>query len=258
MLQNPDLEEKSNEELFRLYRENGSTEVKQALTLRYVYIVRSVACQMREIYRDVMQLEDVVNEGVIEIMRAIDRYDETKDNKFETFISRRIRGMVIDMIRRNDWLPRNYHKENRRIQEADAELQKKLGRTATEEELGRKLNMSPKRIQKIRQMGCMVNVLSLDRTFDESDDVLVQIPAEDPNVQPERHYLNGENVRTLSAAIESLPEKEKIVVSLYYVEELNMSQIAEVMELSQPRVSQLHSMAIRKLRAAMTEYVREG
>jgi len=107
-LKYPSLEEKSNEELFLLYKENHAQEVKQELTMRYVYIVRSIAYQMREMYHDFMQTDDIVNEGVIEIMRAIERYDETKDNKFETFISRRIRGMVIDMMRKNDWLPRNF------------------------------------------------------------------------------------------------------------------------------------------------------
>ena len=116
------LEEKSNEELFALYKETGSQEVKQELTMRYVYIVRSIAYQMREMYHDFMQTDDIVNEGVIEIMRAIERYDESKDNKFETFISRRIRGMVIDMMRKNDWLPRNFHKDSRSIETATVKL----------------------------------------------------------------------------------------------------------------------------------------
>ncbi|MBF1283624.1 MAG: FliA/WhiG family RNA polymerase sigma factor, partial [Oribacterium parvum] len=93
-LKYPSLEEKSNEELFLLYKENHAQEVKQELTMRYVYIVRSIAYQMREMYHDFMQTDDIVNEGVIEIMRAIERYDENRDNKFETYISRRIRGMV--------------------------------------------------------------------------------------------------------------------------------------------------------------------
>ena len=92
------------------------------------YIVRSIAYQMREMYHDFMQTDDIVNEGVIEIMRAIERYDESKDNKFETFISRRIRGMVIDMMRKNDWLPRNFHKDSRSIETATVELNNRLGR----------------------------------------------------------------------------------------------------------------------------------
>ena len=227
------LEEKSNEELFALYKETGSQEVKQELTMRYVYIVRSIAYQMREMYHDFMQTDDIVNEGVIEIMRAIERYDESKDNKFETFISRRIRGMVIDMMRKND---------------------NRLGRAPTDEELADYLNMNVKKLQKIQRMSNMVNVLSLDMTYDEGNETLLQIPSEDHSTQPEFSFMQKENVRALTEAIESLQEKEKLVISLYYVEELNMNQIAEVMEVSQPRVSQLHSIAIRKLRKYMGEH----
>ena len=96
----PSLEGKTNEELFTLYKETHAQEVKQELTMRYVYIVRSIAYQMREMYHDFMQTDDIVNEGVIEIMRAIERYDESRDNKFETYISRRIRGNRYDAEKR--------------------------------------------------------------------------------------------------------------------------------------------------------------
>jgi len=188
------LEEKSNEELFALYKETGSQEVKQELTMRYVYIVRSIAYQMREMYNDFMQTDDIVNEGVIEIMRAIERYDESKDNKFETFISRRIRGMVIDMMRKNDWLPRNFHKDSRSIEAANLELNNRLGRAPTDEELADYLNMNVKKLQKIQRMSNMVNVLSLDMTYDEGNETLLQIPSEDHSTQPEFSFMQKENV----------------------------------------------------------------
>ena len=253
----PSLEEKSNEELFLLYKENHAQEVKQELTMRYVYIVRSIAYQMREMYHDFMQTDDIVNEGVIEIMRAIERYDENRDNKFETYISRRIRGMVIDMMRKNDWLPRNFHRDSRSIENANLELSARLGRAPSDEELADYLNMNVKKLQKIQRMSNMVNVLSLDMTYDEGNEALLQIPSKDRSVQPEFSFMQKENVRALTAAIESLQEKEKLVISLYYVEELNMNQIAEVMEISQPRVSQLHSIALRKLRKYMGDHGEE-
>ncbi len=148
----PALEGKTNEELFTLYKETHAQEVKQELTMRYVYIVRSIAYQMREMYHDFMQTDDIVNEGVIEIMRAIERYDESRDNKFETYISRRIRGMVIDMMRKNDWLPRNFHRDNRTIETATVELNSRLGRAPTDEELADYLNMNVKKLQKIQRM----------------------------------------------------------------------------------------------------------
>ena len=253
----PSLEEKSNEELFLLYKESHAQEVKQELTMRYVYIVRSIAYQMREMYHDFMQTDDIVNEGVIEIMRAIERYDETRDNKFETYISRRIRGMVIDMMRKNDWLPRNFHRDSRSIENANLELSTRLGRAPSDEELADYLNMNVKKLQKIQRMSNMVNVLSLDMTYDEGNEALLQIPSKDRSVQPEFSFMQKENVRALTAAIESLQEKEKLVISLYYVEELNMNQIAEVMEISQPRVSQLHSIALRKPRKYMGDHGEE-
>ena len=102
MQQLDELKEKTNEELFALYQRDQSQPVKQELTLRYVYIVRAIAVQMHNLYSGIMQMEDIINEGVIAIMKGIDRYDPEKDNKFETFISRRIRGMVIDLVRKND------------------------------------------------------------------------------------------------------------------------------------------------------------
>ena len=97
----------------------------------------------------------------------------------------------------------------------------------------------------------MVNVLSLDMTYDENDEAVLQVPTEDISVQPERNFMRGETVRILADAINSLQEKEKMIISLYYVDNLNMSQIASVMDISQPRVSQLHAHAVKKLRKIM-------
>ena len=246
---------KTNEELFAMYKETPVSRIKQELTMRYIYIVKAVAYQMREMYSDSMQPEDIINEGVIEIMKAIDRYDPDKDNKFETFISRRIRGMVIDLIRKNDWMPRNYHRDRRSIEDARDYLHRKLGRMPSDDEMAGYLKMDVKKIQKVDRMQTMTNVLSLDMTYDDNDETLLQIPSEDVDTQPEKSFLQGETVSTLAAAIDSLKENERTVISLYYVDDLNMNQIAEVMEISQPRVSQLHSTAIRKLKNYMAKMV---
>jgi RNA polymerase sigma factor for flagellar operon FliA len=254
------LEEKTNEALFALYREENDPDekrqIRQELTLRYVYIVKAIACQMRNMYQDSIDVEDVVNEGVLEIMRGIDRYDSAKDNKFETFISRRIRGMVIDMMRKNDWLPRNYYKDKQSIEKVSADLAKRNGKQPTAAEIAGELGMDETKVRKLESMTTMVNVLSLDMSYegDDSNGVL-QVPSEDISGSPEKNFMQGETVRILAKAVESLPPNEKTVISLYYVEELNMRQIAEVMNVSQPRVSQLHSQAIKKLRTYMKEAV---
>ena len=121
-----DLKDKTNEDLFAAYQKTKDPFIKQELTLRYLYIVKAVAIQTRNLYSGFTQMEDIINEGVIAIMKGIDRYDPKKDNKFETYISRRIRGMVIDQIRKNDWMPRDYHRQNRSIEEAREHLELSL------------------------------------------------------------------------------------------------------------------------------------
>ena len=131
MVQIDHLEEKTNEELLEMYRLEGKLEVKQALVLRYLYIVKAIASQMRNVYTGSLQMEDIINEGVIAIMKGIDRYDPERDNKFETFISRRIRGMIIDLVRKNDWMPRDFRKQVKAMEDLQISLGRSLGRLRT-------------------------------------------------------------------------------------------------------------------------------
>lgn len=253
MIENKDwLKEKTNEELFELYHKEQSLEIRQELTMRYLYIVKAIAVQMQGLYSGSMQIEDVVNEGVIAIMKGIDRYDPNKDNKFETFISRRIRGMVIDLVRKNDWMPRDYHKQNRMIEEGRIALNEKLGRQPTDEEVADYVQMDLQKYLKIRNMSTMINVLSLDFVMETKEDhQSMQIADTKFGSQPEEVFLREEAIRTMMEGIDTLKEKEKLVISLYYVEELNMNQIAQILEVSGPRISQIHSTAIRKLKDYM-------
>ena len=252
-----ELKEKTNEELFDLYRKENDEGIKQILrqelTLRYLFIVKAIAYQMRDLYISFTQPEDIINEGVLEIMKGIDRYDPARDNKFDTFISQRIRGMVIDLMRKNDWMPRNFHRDRTNLEEIQTKLTEKLGRAPTDEEVAAEADIDIKKLRKIRSMSTMVNVLSLDMTYDDTDEAVLQVPTEDEGVLPEASLMNKETTRQLASCIDRLAEKEKMIISLYYVDNLNMSQIADVMEISQPRVSQLHAQAIRKLQKLMRE-----
>ncbi len=249
------LEEKTNEELLELYRKEGKLEVKQALTLRHLYIVKTIALQMRNVYAGTLQMEDIINEGVIAIMKGIDRYDPERDNKFETFISRRIRGMIIDLVRKNDWMPRDFRKQVKAMENARVELERTLGFPPSDEDIADHMGMDIRKYRKIQRMSVMMNVLSLDMiTDDEGDHQSIQLSSGDIDSQPEKAFLKEESRQVLTEAIESLKEKEKLVVSLYYVEELNMGQIAQILNVSEPRISQIHSSAIRKLKEYMSNY----
>ena len=249
------LEEKTNEELLELYRKEGKLEVKQALTLRHLYIVKTIALQMRNVYAGTLQMEDIINEGVIAIMKGIDRYDPERDNKFETFISRRIRGMIIDLVRKNDWMPRDFRKQVKAMENARVELERTLGFPPSDEDIADHMGMDIRKYRKMQRMSVMMNVLSLDMiTDDEGDHQSIQLSSGDIDSQPEKAFVKEESRQVLTEAIESLKEKEKLVVSLYYVEELNMGQIAQILNVSEPRISQIHSSAIRKLKEYMSNY----
>ena len=118
---------KTNEELLKLYKETGNLDVKQEIVMRYIYLVKSIALQMRDIYLSFYQVDDIINEGVIAIMSAIDKFDMDKNVKFETYISKRIKGMIIDLARKQDWVPRSARKSIRDIEEAVTTLYNKLG-----------------------------------------------------------------------------------------------------------------------------------
>lgn len=255
MVQTDHLAAKSNEELLDMYRKEGKLEVKQALVLRYLYIVKTIAFQMQNIYSGSLQMEDIINEGVIAIMKGIDRYDPERDNKFETFISRRIRGMIIDLVRKNDWMPRDFRKQVKAMETVQNTLSRNLGRPPSDEEVAAAMEMDLKKYRKFQRMSTMMNVLSLDMiTDEEGEHQSMQLSSSDANSQPERAFLEEESRKILAEAVNSLKEKEKLVVSLYYVEELNMGQIAQVLGVSEPRISQIHSSAIRKLKAYMSTY----
>ena len=255
MVQTDHLAAKSNEELLDMYRKEGKLEVKQALVLRYLYIVKTIAFQMQNIYSGSLQMEDIINEGVIAIMKGIDRYDPERDNKFETFISRRIRGMIIDLVRKNDWMPRDFRKQVKAMETVQNTLSRNLGRPPSDEEVAAAMEMDLKKYRKFQRMSTMMNVLSLDMiTDEEGEHQSMQLSSSDADSQPERAFLEEESRKILAEAVNSLKEKEKLVVSLYYVEELNMGQIAQVLGVSEPRISQIHSSAIRKLKAYMNTY----
>ncbi len=250
MQPNRQFADKSNEELLEQYCRTGYLEVKQELVLRYLYVIKSAAIRMRDVYLGFAQMEDVINEGVIILMNAIDKFDPDKNVKFETYISKRIRGMIIDLARKQDWIPRSTRKNARTIQEASDELTAKNGRRPEEHELAEHLELT---VEKFREVSSKINlfsVVSLDMILEGAGEnkQSMSIPSEVLREQPEESYLDQEFKQVLADGIKTLKEKEQMVVSLYYVEELNMKQIAQVMEVSEPRISQIHANAIRKLK----------
>lgn len=249
-------EEKTNEELLKLYKETGSLQVKQEIVMRYIYLVKSIALQMRDIYLSFTQVDDVVSEGVIAIMSAIDKFDMDKNVKFETFISKRIKGMIIDLARKQDWVPRSTRKNTRDIEDAVTTLYNKLGYYPSVQEVTEYLHITPEKYQETMRKASLFNILSLDMVLAEAqgNEVGMKLPQVELNELPENRLLKKELTEVLAEGVSQLKENEQLVISLYYIDELNMRQIADVLDVSEPRVSQIHANAIKKLRKHMEKF----
>ena len=244
------LEEKTNEELFLEYQTNRSPQIKQALVLRYIYIVKNIAVQMKGVYMSFAQMDDIINESVIVLMNSIDKFAPNMNVKFETYISKRLRGLIIDMARKQDWIPRNVRKNARMIDDATNDLFNQLGRFPTDEEMAEHLGVSLEKYQsKMLSKTNLYNLISLDAFFEGQSGGVQNIA--DTGYTPEQSFENKEMRDILNQGIENLRENEQLVLSLHYRQELHMKEIAAVMNLSESRISQIHSNALRKLRIYM-------
>lgn len=254
-----EIEEMETQELLRLYKATGSEELKWPLVLRYEGLIKSAAMQIRGVYSSFAQIDDIINEGILTLLWAIDKYDPDKGVKFETYVSKRIRGMVIDLARKQDWMPRNIRQRAKEIDLAVAELSADLGRYPTDGEIARRLGITPERYQKDAASVALSNILSLDMLMDTREDgYQMELPSSDVQSQPEMALQEREMQRALAAGISTLRKNEQIVLSLYYEKNLHLKEIAQVMELSEPRISQIHTRAIQKLRSYMEAYMNDS
>ena len=179
----------TNEALLTEYKQSGDPELKKILVMRYSYLVKNVALKLRGVYLSFAQVDDMINEGIILLMGALDRFDLSQNVKFETYVSKRLRGMIIDLARRQDWLPRSVRKRMREIDTANSELFTQLGRVPTDKEIAEHMGLSETRYQEELAKTALCNVLSLDMLLDERDsDVPAKhLPQSDVDAQPEEN-----------------------------------------------------------------------
>lgn len=244
-------------ELLTLYKQTGDEELKWPLVLRYEGLIKSAALQIRGVYSSFAQVDDIVSEGILTLLSSIDKFDPDKGIKFETYVAKRIRGMVIDLARKQDWLPRNIRQRAKEIDTAVSNLANELGRFPTDHEVANHLGMPTDKYQKEAARVALSNTLSLDALMDARDleGHRFEVSSEDPTIQPETVLEDQELQQTLAQGIAALQENEQIVLSLYYEKNLHMKEIAQVMGVSEPRISQIHSRAIQKLREHMGAYM---
>lgn len=252
-----EIEAMETQDLLNLYKETGDESLKWPLVLRYEGLIKNAAMQIRGVYSSFAQIEDIINEGILTLLGAVDKFDPSKGVKFETYVSKRIRGMVIDLARKQDWMPRNVRQRAKEIDLAVSELSTALGRYPTDAEIAERLGVTQERYQKDTANIALSNVLSLDLLMDtrETEGYPMEVPSGDLRSQPDAVLQEREMQRALADGISQLRKNEQIVLSLYYEKNLHLKEIAQVMELSEPRISQIHTRAIQKLRVYMDAYM---
>ena len=252
-----ELESKTSEELLSDYRHSKDHMIKQEIVMRYVPMVRVIALSMKEVYSGFAQIDDIVNEGVIALMKAIDKYDPEKNVKFDTYINKRIKGLIIDMARKQDWVPRSIRKSAKELSEAVNELYTELGRMPEDEEIAEHMNLTIEQYREKVSKSNFFGILSLEVITEENGEArkTAKLPADDIKNTPEHILISSEMDSELRKGIEVLREREKQVITMYYHKNLNMREIAEHLEISEPRVSQIHANALRKLRNEMNRFM---
>lgn len=249
------MNEARRDKLWSDYARTKSSELREQLILEYAPLVKLVAGRLSMYLGYNVEYEDLCSYGIFGLIDAIDKFDAMKDVKFETYASLRIRGSILDQIRKMDWIPRTIRQRQRQIDSVMREIENTKGRPATDEEIAAGLHISDDEYAKWQSQMKITGVVSLNE-FMESG---AEVPAEH-NVQfrfdgPEEVVEKAELKEKLAEALEQLTEKEKLVVTLYYYEELTLKEIANAMEVSESRVSQLHTKALSKMKNKMGNYM---
>ena len=218
---------------------------------RHAPLVKRIACHLINRLPACVQLEDMVQAGMIGLLEASGKYDETQGASFETYAGIRIRGSMLDEIRKNDWAPSSVHRKAREVAEAVRQIENEHGRDARDVEIAETLGMSLGDYYKILQDNSYHKVLSVDDTSINTGETMLDSMSDNaPGILDGMH--KDDLQRLLSDAITGLPERERLVMALYYDEEINLREIGAVMGVSESRVSQIHSQAIIRLLSRMT------
>jgi len=208
-----------------------------------------------------IDLNDLINAGVIGLIDAIDKFDAGKQIKFKTYAEFRIRGAILDELRSMDWVPRSVRQKARKVEEAYSKLEYSLGRPASDEEVAKELNLDIDNFYHLLSETASVSLLSLDDLGEDDTDLskrnLIEYIIQDEKDWPSHKIRYAEIRDMVSKAILSLPEKERMVISLYYYDELTMKEIGHVLKFTESRVSQIHTKAVLRLRSKMQKIIKE-
>lgn len=229
-----------------------TAEDRDRLLLEHLPTVRFLARRIHERLPQHVDLEDLISAGVVGLIDAFEKFDHSKKVQFKSYAQFRIRGAILDSLRTLDWSPRELRRKGRAVEEAIRTVTQRCGRAATDNEIAGELNMSLVEYQQLlgELKGLEIGSLHMERSEDSGDDELAYVPGA-PEEDPLFRCLKGEMKQRLADAIDELPERERMVLTLYYFEELTMKEIGLTLGVVESRVSQIHSSAVLRLRTAL-------
>ena len=243
------------EQLWAEFLKKPTAELREKIILEYAPLVKIVAGRLSMYLGYNVEYDDLVGYGIFGLIDAIDKFDVNKDVKFETYASLRIRGSILDQIRKMDWIPRTVRQKQKKIDEAIRKIETATGRTATDEEIAEELQVSGDELLNWQSQLKGTNMVSLNEYVEQGMEPVMDARGNSHFIQPEDSVAQEELKKVLEQSLEVLTEKERKVITLYYYEDLTLKEISNILEVSESRISQLHTKALAKMRKTMGPYM---
>ncbi len=237
------------------YTKNPTRELRENIILEYAPLVKVVAGRLSMYLGYNVEYDDLVSYGIFGLIDAIDKFDSCKEVKFETYASLRIRGAILDQIRKMDWIPRTVRKRQRDISNAIKDIESRTGRTATDEEISKELGITSEEYDDWQSQMKVTNVISLDEFTESGGSEISESSTVSRYELPEEAIEKEELKLMLKESLDQLTEKERQVILMYYYEDLTLKEISNVLDVSESRVSQLHTKALQKMRDKLGDYL---
>lgn len=248
------MDEPARNKLWEEYSKTQKADLREQLIIEYSQLVKLVAGRLSMYLGYNVEYDDLVGYGVFGLIDAIDKFDYGKNVKFETYASLRIRGAILDQIRKMDWIPRTLRQKQKKIDYAMSKIEAELGRAATDEELATELEISMDELNSWQGQAMVTNLVSLDEFTEAGSEIKMNTVANSHFDQPETAIEKEELKENIAIALDSLTEKERNVIILYYYEEMTLKEISRVLEVTESRVSQLHTKGLQKMKSQLGDF----
>ncbi|MEG0963041.1 MAG: FliA/WhiG family RNA polymerase sigma factor [Lachnospiraceae bacterium] len=243
------------EQLWVSFQKSPTPELREQIIIEYAPLVKIVAGRLSMYLGYNVEYDDLVGYGVFGLIDAIDKFDIKKDVKFETYASLRIRGSILDQIRKMDWIPRTIRQKQKKIDEATKKIESTTGKSALEEEVAEELGLSREEFSTWQSQLKITNIVSLNEYVEQGIEPVMDARKNSHFIQPEEAVSEEELKQVLEKSLKVLTEKEQKVITLYYYEDLNLKEISCILEVSESRISQLHTKALTKMKKIMGSYM---